>query len=256
VNGPVPLVRALGDSLNLATVRLGLQLGVESVADRLQDLSGHKVENRFPSLLLGAEAMAPLEVTALYGTIASGGFYMTPKAVIAVLDEAGQPLSRTSIEVQQRIAPDAAGNLMRGMEAVMRYGTGRSSPFSRAGTAGKTGTTDDYRDSWFVGFDSQHLVVTWVGTDDNKPTKLTGATGALKVWDAIMKELGVRPLIHPPSNTLRTIDFDTGLLANDACSSQLVSVPVPWDTPLRTLPGCDINDPSLGDRVRTWIKNL
>jgi penicillin-binding protein 1B len=256
VNGPVPLVRALGDSLNLATVRLGLTLGVPEVADRLEALSEHKVENRFPSLLLGAEAMSPIEVTALYGTIASGGFYMTPKAVIAVLDEAGQPLSRQSIEVEQRIAPDAAATLVRGMEAVMRYGTGRGSRFARAGTAGKTGTTDDFRDSWFVGFDGVHLVVTWVGNDDNSPTRLSGATGALKVWDAVMTRLSVRPLHHPPSNTLRTIDYDTGLLAESACSSQLVSVPVAWDIVLRTLPGCAINEESLGQRVRSWIRQF
>jgi len=256
VNGPVPLVRALGDSLNLATVRLGLQLGVEQIADRIDALSGHKTENRFPSLLLGAEAMTPIEVTALYGTIASGGFYMTPKAVIAVLDEAGLPLSRHSIQVEQRIAPDAASTLIRGMEAVMRHGTARGSRFARAGTAGKTGTTDDYRDSWFVGFDGVHLVVTWVGTDDNKPTRLTGATGALKVWDEIMTRLSVTPLHHPPSNTLRTIDYDTGLLADESCARELVSVPVPWDTTLRTKPGCDMNDGSLGDRVRSWIRNF
>jgi penicillin-binding protein 1B len=256
VHGPVPLVRALGDSLNLATVRLGDRLGVESIADRLENLSGHKVENRYPSLLLGAEPMTPLEVTALFGTIANSGFHITPGAVIAVLDEAGVPLSRHSIEPQQRIAPEAAAALVRGMEAVMRYGTGRSSPFARAGTAGKTGTTDDYRDSWFVGFDSVHLVVTWVGTDDNKPTKLSGATGALRVWDAIMQELSVRPLHHPPSNTIRTIDYETGLLADESCSRQLVSVPVPWEAALRPMPGCAINGPSVGERVRSWFNDL
>lgn len=256
VHGPVPLVRALGDSLNLATVRLGLDLGVEQIADRIEALSNHTVDNRFPSLLLGAEAMSPIEVAALYGTIASGGFYMNPKAVIAVVDETGEPLSRQSIEVEQRIAPDAAATLVRGMEAVMRYGTGRGSRFARAGTAGKTGTTDDYRDSWFVGFDGVHLVVTWVGSDDNKPTGLSGATGALKVWDAIMTQLAARPLHHPPSNTLRTIDYDTGLLADASCSSQLVSIPLPWETTLPTMPGCDINGGSLGERFRSWLRNF
>jgi penicillin-binding protein 1B len=256
VNGPVPVVRSLGDSLNLATVRLGLKLGVDGIADRIEALSGHKVENRFPSLLLGAEAMTPLEVSALYGTIASGGFYMEPKAVIAVVDESGEQLSRRSIQVEPRIAPDAAMTLIEGMKIVMRNGTGAGSPFARSGTAGKTGTTDDYRDSWFVGFDSLHLVVTWVGTDDNKPTKLSGATGALKVWDAIMQELAVRPLQPSPSNTLRSIDYASGLLADERCAREVVRIPVPPNATLRVLPGCDINGDSLGDRVRAWFRDL
>ncbi|MBX3707537.1 MAG: penicillin-binding protein 1B [Pseudomonadales bacterium] len=256
VYGPVPLVRALGNSLNLATVQLGLRLGVEEVADRLETLSGHRPANRFPSLLLGAEAMTPLEVAGMYGTLASGGFYMAPKAVVAVLDETGQPLSRHSIEVEQRIAPDVASTLVRAMEAAMRYGTGRSSRFARAGVAGKTGTTDDYRDSWFAGFDGVHLVVTWIGTDDNQPTQLSGATGALKVWDAIMTRLAVRPLHHPPSNTLRTVDYQSGLLADESCSEELVSVPVPWDAALQTHPGCGIYDRSLSERVREWMQRF
>ncbi len=256
VHGPVPMVRALGDSLNLATVNLGMRLGVEQIADRIEALSGHRPRNRFPSLLLGAEDMTPLEVAGMYGTFASGGFYMAPKAVTAVLDERGQPLSRHSIEVEQRIAPDVASTLIRGMEAVMRHGTGRSSPFARAGVAGKTGTTDDYRDSWFVGFDSVHLVVTWIGTDDNKPMRLSGATGALRVWDEIMKQLSVRPLHHPPSNTLRTVEYNTGLLANESCATELVSVPLPWNAALQTKPGCGINDPSFTDRVRSWVQDF
>jgi len=71
-----------------------------------------------------------------------------------------------------------------------------------------------------------------------------------------MTRLSVTPLHHPPSNTLRTIDYDTGLLADESCARELVSVPVPWDTTLRTKPGCDMNDGSLGDRVRSWIRNF
>jgi penicillin-binding protein 1B len=256
VHGPVPLVRALGDSLNLATVQVGLRLGVERVADRLTALSDHPPRNRLPSLLLGAEDMTPLEVTGLYGTIASGGFHMAPKAVMAVLDETGRPLTRHSIEVDQRIAPDVAANLIRGMEAAMRYGTGRSSRFARAGVAGKTGTTNDYRDSWFVGFDSVNLVVVWIGMDDNKPTRLSGATGPLKVWDEIMGQLSVRPIHHAPANTLHNIDYRSGLRADQSCASQLVSIPVPWNVTLQTHPGCDINEQAVRERIRMWIDDF
>jgi penicillin-binding protein 1B len=248
----VPLVRGLGDSLNLATVNLGLELGVDTVAERLASLTGSPPDNRYPSLLLGAEAMTPLEVTSLYGTFASGGFYMPPKAVIAVLDESGQPVSRHSLEPKQRIEPAVARALGRGLESVMRHGTGTTSRFARAGTAGKTGTSDDFRDSWFAGYDDAHLAVIWVGKDDNTSTGLTGASGAMRVWDDVMTHLGVQPLVHLPGEGIRTIDYETGLLAHDGCAD-VVEVPVPEDAALRSKPGCGINVRSITDRLRSWL---
>jgi penicillin-binding protein 1B len=254
IHGPVPIVRALGDSLNLATVRLGLDLGVEAIADRVEDLSGHRVTNRYPSLLLGAETLTPLEVAALFGTIANSGFRAQPKAVITVTDANGQALSQRTIEGGvQRIAPDAASGLIRGMQAVMRYGTGRGSPFARSGVAGKTGTTDDYRDSWFVGFDNMHLVVVWIGTDDNQPTRLSGATGALRVWNAIMAGLPVQPIVLPPANSTRIIDYDTGLEADASCSREPVEIDLPANVSLRPLPGCNVAPPSALERIRSWL---
>jgi len=254
VHGPVPLVRGLGDSLNLATVNLGLELGVNTVAERLAKLTGTAPQNRYPSLLLGAEAMTPLEVATLYGTFASGGFHMRPKAVIAVLDESGAPVSRHSLDVDQRIEPDHARTLSRALEAVMQQGTGATSRFARAGTAGKTGTSDDFRDSWFAGYDDEHLSVVWVGTDDNLTMGLTGAGGALKVWDEIMTHLGVRPLLHAPGQRLQTIEYDTGLVAHDGCA-EVVELPLPDDAALRSKPGCGINLRSITDRLRSWIGN-
>jgi penicillin-binding protein 1B len=254
IHGPVPLVRALGDSLNLATVQLGLELGVDRVATRLEALTGSPPGNAYPSLLLGAEAMTPLQVAGLYGTFASGGFYMPPKAVVAVLDEAGRPVSRHSLELEQRIAPEAARALGLGLESVMRYGTGATSRFARAGTAGKTGTSDDYRDSWFAGYDDAHLTVIWVGADDNSPTGLTGASGAMKVWDDVMTHLGVAPLHHGAAEPLHTIEYTTGLLAHGGCA-EVVEVLLPDDAALRSKPGCGINVRSFTDRLRSWFGN-
>ena len=142
--------------------------------------------------------------------------------------------------------------MIRALEAVMHHGTGRSSRFANAGVAGKTGTSDDYRDSWFAGFDDAHLVVVWVGADDNTPTGLSGATGALRVWDAIMTHLSVHPLIQPGADDLRTIEYATGLLANDSCAD-VVTIPVPADAALQSKPGCGINLRSITDRLRAWL---
>jgi penicillin-binding protein 1B len=252
VHGPVPLLRALGDSLNLATVNLGLTIGVEQVATRLQKLSGHAPGNRFPSLLLGAEPMSPLQVSVLYGTFASGGFYMPHKAVIAVLDESGRALSRHSLQMEQRIAPEHAQALNRALESTMRRGTGAGSRFARAGTAGKTGTSDDFRDSWFAGFDDAHLSVVWVGRDDNNPTGLSGSSGALRVWDDIMVHLGVAPLAHSTAGNLQSIEYTTGLLAHSGCAD-VEQIYLPENVELPSKPGCGINPRSFTERVRNWF---
>ncbi len=253
-HGPVPLIRGLGDSMNLATVNLGLALGVDTVAARFGTLTGTPPSNDYPSLLLGAEAMSPLDVTALYGTFASGGFHMQPKAVIAVLDENGQPISRYPLNPDQRIDPAHARVLNQALETVMRHGTGAHSRFARAGTAGKTGTSNDFRDSWFAGYDDAHLGVVWVGHDDDTPTGLTGAAGAMQVWDDIMTHLGVHPLRDPPADDLRTIDYQTGLLAREGCA-ETVEVTLPEDVSLRSKPGCGIKRHSLGEHLRAWFGN-
>lgn len=253
-HGPVPLVRALGDSLNLATVNLGLAIGVDTVARRMESLTGRAPKNRYPSLLLGAESLTPVEVAAIYGTFASGGFYMPPKAVIAVLDERGSPVSHHPFQLEQRIKPEIAQAMTRALEVVMQTGTGRTSRYASSGIAGKTGTSDDFRDSWFAGFDATTLTVAWVGYDDNSPTGLTGSAGALKIWDAIMAKMDLVPLAELSGANTVDIEYTTGLLANAGCA-QIVSVPIPEGSVLRSKPGCGINLRSLSNRLRSWLQN-
>jgi len=250
-HGSVPLIRALGDSLNLATVALGLEIGVEQVAARFEALTDRPPVNRYPSLLLGAEDMTPLAVAELYGVFASGGFRTPANAVVAVLDEAGRPVTRRQLSLEQRIDPAPAAAIGRALSAVMTHGTGRSSRFSQAGVAGKTGTSDDYRDSWFVGYDDRRLAVVWLGTDDNQTTRLTGAAGALRIWDALMADLGVQPLSPMAAGELAQVDYQTGLAARPECAAT-VTIPLPPDAELDAMPGC--NDRGLGGRLRRWLK--
>ena len=256
VYGAVPMVRALGDSMNLATVNLGLALGVDQVAARLESLTGQTTENRYPSLLLGAEARSPLEVLGLYSSFASGGFHMAPKSVVTVLDEQSLPLSRQHFSLEQQLTPEAAGAISRALQVVMERGTGKTSRFSRLGVAGKTGTSDDYRDSWFAGYDNERLAVVWVGFDDNRPTGMTGAAGALRVWDEIFTRLGVEPL-PPPADGFEAVEYETGLLANESCA-EIVRLPLPADANNKVKSGCGIDVKRLANRLgrkfKEWLQ--
>jgi penicillin-binding protein 1B len=256
IHGPVPMVRALGDSMNLATVNLGLALGVDQVAARLESLTGQTTENTYPSLLLGAEARSPLEVLGMYSAFASGGFHMAPKSVVTVLDEQSLPLSRLPFSLDQRLDPDSAREINRALEVVMERGTGKTSRFGQLGTAGKTGTSDDYRDSWFAGYDNEHLAVVWVGFDDNRPTGMTGAAGALRVWDAIFTRLGVSPL-PPPADGFEAVEYETGLLANENCA-EVVQLPLPADANNEVKSGCGIDVKRLANRLgrkfKEWLQ--
>jgi len=216
-------------------------------------LSGHPARNRYPSFLLGAEPLSPLEVLEFYGNFASGGFHTRPKAVIAVLDESGHPLTHHPFVVEQSIAPKAAAAINRALEIAMAKGTGKNSPFARRGVAGKTGTSNDNRDSWFVGFDNRLLSVVWVGRDDNAVTGLTGSSGALRAWNAIAQQTGIDPLVHAPDEHLIEIEFSSGRRAHAGCADVVrVSVPDPASVPVK--PGCGLQE-SLGARMRRWFSD-
>jgi penicillin-binding protein 1B len=253
VHGPVPIVRALGDSLNLATVRLGQTVGVEKVAARIAAFAGIEQPPAYPSLLLGAIDLTPLEMLKLYGVFASGGFATSVKTVLAVEDEAGATLNRYPLEIHQVADPDAVAQLNYALTLVMQRGTAHASRFAMRGVAGKTGTSDDFRDSWFAGFDATHLAVVWVGYDDNRDTKLTGSAGGLQVWDALMADLHPSPipLTTPVGYELQTIDYATGTLTQPDCGEPVV-VPIPYNARLPAGPGCGN---SLMERIRQWFND-
>ena len=251
--GELPLVRALAESLNLATVHLGQQVGLDHIQRRFAQLTQRQAKNPYPSFMLGAESLPPIKMLEMYGNFASGGFRTTPKAVIAVLNEQNQPLTHHPFELQQTIAPQHAATISRALEIVMAKGTGRSSPFSRSGVAGKTGTSNDNRDSWFAGFDNQHVSVVWVGRDDNKVTGLTGGSGALRVWTEMTRPMGVDPLIHTPSDDLVAVEYSSGLLATPECA-EVVTVPVPDRSTVDIKPGCQLRH-SVRDQFRRWVRD-
>ncbi|MFU8818706.1 MAG: penicillin-binding protein 1B [Desulfurivibrio sp.] len=203
-HGRVPLYAALAHSYNLATVRLGLEVGLERVITTLTRLGLQRPVAPYPSLLLGAISLTPLEVSQLYQTLAAGGFYSPQRAIQQVMAADHQPLERFPITVEQRLDPEIAFLINTALQQVVSHGTGR--PLSRylpasLAAAGKTGTSDGLRDSWFAGFSGDRLVVVWLGMDDNQPLGLTGSSGALPVWGELMRALDSKPLelITPPT---------------------------------------------------------
>ncbi|NEX20067.1 penicillin-binding protein 1B [Thiorhodococcus mannitoliphagus] len=228
VYGAVPLYSALVRSLNLATVNLGLSVGVSEVADTLYAMGVQRRIRKVPSLLLGSVSMSPLEVAQMYQTIAAGGYRAPLRAIREVVDPHGLPLNRYPLAVEAVVDPKAAYLTTWAMERVVTQGTakwlGAKLPEGMS-MAGKTGTTDDMRDSWFAGFSGDKVAVVWVGRDDYKPMGLAGGTGALRVWGDFMLAMENEPLPGDPPD---------GVVLADACGNS--KVPYIGDSASR--PGC------------------
>ncbi len=223
-HGTIPLHTALAKSYNLATVRIGMDVGVESVANTLKKMGVHRKLDLFPSLLLGAGALTPIEVTQMYQTLAGDGFSTPIKTIRAVIDQSGKSLQSYPLTVKQTLDPAATFITNTMLQGVMHEGTGKSaySYFpENYGLIGKTGTTNDAKDSWFAGYTGDYLSVVWMGRDDNKPIGLTGSTGALPIWSLLMKQISTQPVnLTPPDNiNFAWVDPNNGLLINPDCGT-------------------------------------
>lgn len=221
-HGAVPLFRALAHSYNLATVRLGMDLGIAHTAQTLRRLGVERPVEMVPSLLLGTATLSPLEVAQMYQTLASDGFVTPLRAIQAVVSPEGKLLQRFGLDVRQAFDAATVYILNTLLKEVMRSGTGRPAlslmPASLQ-PAGKTGTTNDLRDSWFAGFTGDYLGVVWIGRDDNQPTGYTGAEGALRIWATVMQRVSREPLeLDRPDNVdLLWVDAQRGGRSAEGC---------------------------------------
>jgi penicillin-binding protein 1B len=198
-HGRIPLYKALAYSYNLATVHLGMELGLKKVAETFRRLGVERDFSIYPSLLLGSLSLSPLEVTQMYQTIASGGFRVPVRGIRDVLNHEGKPLQRYSLSVEPRFDAAPIFLLNYALQQAVRIGTGKNVAKTLPTDmvlAGKTGTSNDLRDSWFAGFSSELLTVTWVGRDDNKPMGLSGGSGAMVIWGDFIRS--VRPQAEAP----------------------------------------------------------
>jgi penicillin-binding protein 1B len=196
--GEVVLADALATSRNQATVRLGVEIGVDRLSRLIDALLGFSPPAH-PSLLLGAVDLTPLQMARLYQFIASGGQVQPLRAVRGVLGADGRALHRYDEQLEPAQAGDAIATRLVTMALQQAAASGTARRLQADGLgwlkpAGKTGTSNDSRDSWFAGWSGGHLAVVWIGNDGNLPTALNGATGAMRVWSALFRQLPTEPL--------------------------------------------------------------
>ena len=219
----VSLIDSLVLSLNIPTVNLGMSLGLDAVADAIHLLGFEQDITTRPSLLLGSINMSPLEINQLYLPIAGQGTYRQSHTITHIVSGQGETLWRFDRLPEERMSENAAYLLDYALEQVTQRGTARSLSWrlKDSQVAGKTGTTNDLRDSWFIGYDARHLVTTWVGRDDNKPMGLTGSSGALVLFADFLKQQGVadKQAVMPEGIAMTLFERQSGNAVTDECDN-------------------------------------
>src|SRR5450759_1699759 len=240
-HGQVQLRTALAHSYNVATARMGIELGVEHILDKLPLYGIERRPPPFASSLLGAFELSPIEVAQLYQTFADGGFRTPLRAIRAIVTAQGKPLQRYPLNVEPVAAPAPVYLLTAALQGVVREGTAQSLinwlP-AEMNVAGKTGTTDDLRDSWFAGYTGDRVAVVWVGRDDNKPSGLTGASGAMTVWGEMMKNIQPEPLQPAMPEEIEMVNVDpvSGLRYDEGCKAGMLLPFIKGSAPAETSP--------------------
>ncbi|MCZ4295248.1 penicillin-binding protein 1B [Vibrio sinaloensis] len=250
--GDVPLYIALAKSLNVPTVELGMQVGIANVVNTLEKLGVDKNEIRpVPSMFLGSFTLTPFQVAQMYQTLTNSGKQAQLSALRSVIDLEGNVLYQSLPKVSQTVDQQAAWLTTYAMKRGVLEGTGRhlNSQFGWAALAGKTGTSNDTRDSWFVGVDGREVTTIWLGRDDNKPTKLTGSSGALRVYAEYLEHRIPEKLTLPWPQGISTLGFaKTAQGSLDLDCGNEFTLPV-WDINGAMKQQCD-------SQPKQWLKKL
>ncbi len=261
-HGDVLLITALEHSYNAATVWLGRQIGLASVVDRLKSLGLERSVQAFPSLLLGAVELSPLDISRVYQTIANDGFSIRPRTIRSVLTQNNLPLQRYELKIERAIKAEPAYLLKYAMTEIVREGTAKYAAEKLTTSlplAGKTGTTGELRDSWFAGFDESTLSVVWLGRDDNKSSGLTGSSGALRVWTDLMKSIPVTPidLTAPENIEWYWVHQQSGKLTEKECTG---ATPLPFikGTAVAAYESCSrtVDKVNPSSKKGSWSENI
>ncbi len=196
-HGELPLMDALIHSYNQATVKVGLSVGVANLIRKIKQLGIDAEVPAVPASLLGAVELTPIEVTQMYQSLAAGGYSVPLRSVTSVLTPQGALLSRYPLRFMPLENRDAVALLNFALTRVVEEGTAKALHGMLGNdtlVAGKTGTTNERRDSWFVGYTRDRVAVSWVGLDDNRPARVTGGNAAMRVWAGLFRELPIEAL--------------------------------------------------------------
>ncbi|MFQ5525861.1 MAG: PBP1A family penicillin-binding protein [Thermoanaerobaculia bacterium] len=238
--GWVTVRTALERSLNIPTVRVAMDLGLPAIVQTARELGIRTPLREVPALALGAFEVSPIDLATVYGTLAAGGVRPAVHALRGVLDPEGRPLEGKALDPPTRaLSAEAAFLTTTILRGVLERGTGTGvrdqglyDPL-----AGKTGTTNDRRDSWFAGYSPDRATLVWVGYDDNSATRLSGARAALPIWTRFTYK--TRPVggygvpTQPGGIVTAVIDPTTGELATGRCLEVMTEFFLADDVPER-----------------------
>ena len=221
--GIVNVRTALEKSLNVPTARVAIQTGLPKIVEMASAMGIRRKLPEVPSIALGAAEVTVEELTTVYATLAAYGRRPTVHGLESVFSLQGQEQKGTALRSKSVMRPETAYLVTSILQGVLDRGTGRGARAQGLSDplAGKTGTTNDRRDSWFAGYSPEKVSVVWVGYDDNTSTKLSGARAALPIWTRfhtkVRPEKGFTPFIRPPGLVERIVDTQTGDLATYGC---------------------------------------
>ncbi len=240
--GTVTFRKALEKSLNSATARIAQDVGIRRVRDMAYRLGIQSSLPAVPALSLGAVEVTPLEVAVAFATLANSGVRTQPLAVKQVLDTDGRLVEKRNVRVEKVISPQVAFIMNSLLKGVMDRGTGESARrwgFTRP-AAGKTGTTNDFKDAWFAGYTPDLLAVVWVGFDNQSKLGLSGAQAALPIWTEFMKRAtaGAQAADFMPPPGIKMLDVDplSGQLATPNCPYTIREAFIEGEEPTATCP--------------------
>jgi len=250
--GNVTLRSALEQSLNVPAVRVAKAVGTQPILDIIRQLGVTTLMTNDLSLALGSPTVSLLDMVTAYGTLANGGVFVRPTSLRAASDREGMTLWTATPERRQAVSPQAAYLVTSLLEGVVRRGTAaKAKVLGLTGAiAGKTGTTDGYRDAWFVGYTSDLVIGVWVGFDDERAIRLTGSQAALPIWMDIARRMlpeQAAPFSPPAGVVARAIDPKTGQLATSQCPERVDEVFIEGTEPTVY---CEVHGGGLWERLR------
>jgi penicillin-binding protein 1B len=252
-HGPITVRSALEQSLNVPAVQAAKTVGTKPIVQLLHRLGvTSAIGDDLSSVALGSSSVSLLEITAAYGAIANGGIAVKPTAVRSTRDRQGDMVWNTIPNREQATSPQGAYVLTSLLEGVIQRGTAsKAKVLGLQGTvAGKTGTTDGYRDAWFVGYTSDVVIGVWVGFDDERSLRLTGSQAALPIWMDLARRVippNVPAFVMPSGVVTRDIDPKTGQLATFQCPERVSEVFIEGTEPSVY---CEVHGGGIWERLR------